>query len=53
MRRKKMWGRIILLAAVGVLVAGDFVPGVVSLFMTLGAMLLGFVGMLLAFADSE
>lgn len=54
MKRKKFWGRAILLAAVVLLIVGDLLTeGVAGLFVTLGAMALGFVGLLLAFADSE
>lgn len=51
---KKFWGRWILLLAAVLLAAGElFVEGVASLFVVLGAMGLGFVGLLLAFAESE
>ncbi|GBG13999.1 ABC transporter [Novimethylophilus kurashikiensis] len=51
---KKFWGRLILAAAVVLLVVGDLLTtGVGSLFVTLGAMGLGFVGLLLAFAEED
>lgn len=51
---KKIWGRLILASAAVLLVVGDILTtGVGSLFVTLAAMGLGFVGLLLAFADSE
>jgi len=51
---KKSWGRLILAAAVVLLVVGDVLTtGVASLFVTLGAMGLGFVGLLLAFWDGD
>lgn len=54
LKRKKRWGRLLLLAAAVLLVVGDLLTtGVGGLFVTLGAMGLGFVGLLLAFADSE
>ncbi len=54
MRTKKFWGRCILFAAATLLVAGDWLTtGIGSLFVTLGAMGLGFVGLLLAFAEGD
>lgn len=44
-------GWIVMLAALVTLVIGDSVPSVMSLFITLGAMLVGGIGMYLAFGE--
>jgi hypothetical protein len=51
MTRKKTLGWVIMTTAVIILVAGDSVPSVMSLFATLGAMGLGGIGMYLAFQE--
>ncbi|OIQ86723.1 hypothetical protein GALL_314310 [mine drainage metagenome] len=53
MRRKKRLGFAVMAIAIVILVAAEALPGIASLFLTLGAMLVGGVGMYLAFDDTE
>lgn len=53
MKKKKLLGWAIILAALVLLIAGDSVPSIMSLFITLGAMLLGVVGLYLAFDEAS
>jgi|WetSurMetagenome_2_1015567.scaffolds.fasta_scaffold954289_2 hypothetical protein len=53
MRRNRRLGFGVMAIAIVILVAGEALPGIASLFLTLGAMLVGGVGMYLAFDDTE
>ena len=52
MTNKKLLGWGTMITAVVILVVSDSVPSIMSLFATLGAMLLGGIGMYLAFGES-
>jgi hypothetical protein len=51
MNKKKTLGWCLIMVALVILVVGDSVPSIMSLFYTLAAMLIGGVGMYLAFGD--
>jgi hypothetical protein len=53
MTKKKLLGWAIMMIAVVILIVGDSVPSIMSLFVTLGSMLIGGMGMYLAFGESE
>jgi hypothetical protein len=52
MSKKKTLGWSLMVIALAILVVGDSVPSIMSLFATLAAMLIGGMGMYLAFGDS-
>lgn len=53
MAKKKPLGWGIMIVALVILVVGDSVPSIMSLFVTLAAMLIGGIGMYLAFDDQS
>jgi hypothetical protein len=53
MNKKRRLGFGIMTIAIIILVAGEALPGIASMFLTLGAMLVGGVGMYLAFDDTD
>jgi hypothetical protein len=52
MTKKKLLGWGIMITAVLILVVGDSIPSIMSLFATLSAMFIGGIGMYLAFGES-